>query len=176
MDASRARFRDACIARTSPLSGFNPTLTTGRLPRSIPLPLSGFFPPSVPGCTRLLPAALCPILSREMGLIGMASAGYRWPERDAGENRPASSPGSAGMRTGSRDGQGGAVEALGETERMALDTLAIQVGRLREEVHRMAKELDALLVWERSCPMCGRGLRRESVSDLARCACGWVWE
>lgn len=68
------------------------------------------------------------------------------------------------------------MEALGETERMALDTLAIQVGRLREEVHRMAKELDALLVWERSCPMCGRGLRRESVSDLARCACGWVWE
>ncbi|MGH7432451.1 MAG: hypothetical protein ACREJL_01725 [Candidatus Methylomirabilales bacterium] len=68
------------------------------------------------------------------------------------------------------------MQALGQTERMALDTLALQVARLREEVHRMAKELDALLTWERYCPMCGRGLRRESVSDLARCACGWVWE
>lgn len=62
------------------------------------------------------------------------------------------------------------------TERTALDTLALQVARLREEVHRMAKELDALLIWERSCPMCGLGLWRESVSDFIRCACGWEWE
>lgn len=80
------------------------------------------------------------------------------------------------METRARDGEGEAVQALGQTERMGLDTLALQVARLREEVHRMAKELDALLTWERYCPMCGRGLRRESVSDLARCACGWVWE
>lgn len=71
---------------------------------------------------------------------------------------------------------GGAVETLGETEREALDTLVVRVARLREEIHQLSKELDALLTWERYCPMCGRGLRRESVSDLTPCACGWVWE
>jgi hypothetical protein len=50
------------------------------------------------------------------------------------------------------------------------------VERLREEVHRMVKELDALLVWERYCPNCGRGVRRESISEVAQCGCGWVWE
>ena len=69
-----------------------------------------------------------------------------------------------------------AIKALTEPERAALDTLALQVARLREEVRRMAKELDAVLVWERYCPICGRGLRRESISEVTRCACGWVWE
>ena len=68
------------------------------------------------------------------------------------------------------------METMQDTERTALDTLAVQVAKLREEVHRMAKELDALLVWECYCPMCGRGLRRESISEVTRCACGWVWE
>ena len=68
------------------------------------------------------------------------------------------------------------MQTMADTERTALDTLAVQVARLREEIQRMAKELDALLVWERYCPMCGRGLRRESVSEETRCACGWVWE
>ncbi|MCI0370379.1 MAG: hypothetical protein L0214_03130 [candidate division NC10 bacterium] len=68
------------------------------------------------------------------------------------------------------------METMQDTERTALDSLAVQVAKLREEVHRMAKELDALLVWERYCPMCGRGLRRESISEVTRCACGWVWE
>ncbi len=68
------------------------------------------------------------------------------------------------------------MEAMEGTERTALDTLAVQVAQLREEVRRMAKELDAMLVWERYCPMCGRGLRRESISEVTRCACGWVWE
>lgn len=68
------------------------------------------------------------------------------------------------------------MEAMEETQRTALDTLAVQVAQLREEVRRMAKELDAVLVWERYCPMCGRGLRRESISEVTRCACGWVWE
>jgi len=68
------------------------------------------------------------------------------------------------------------VEAMGDIEKTALDTLALQVGQLREEVRRMAKELDAMLVWERYCPMCGRGLRRERVSEVTQCACGWVWE
>jgi hypothetical protein len=68
------------------------------------------------------------------------------------------------------------METMQDTERTALDTLAVQVAKLREEVHRMAKELDALLVWERYCPMCGRGVRRESISEATRCACGWVWE
>ena len=68
------------------------------------------------------------------------------------------------------------MDGMADTGRMALDTLALEVARLREEVQRMAKELDALLVWERYCPMCGRGLRRETVSEVARCTCGWVWE
>ncbi len=68
------------------------------------------------------------------------------------------------------------MEAMEETQRTALDTLAVQVAQLREEVRRMAKELDAVLVWERYCPMCGRGLSRESISEVTRCACGWVWE
>ncbi len=68
------------------------------------------------------------------------------------------------------------MEAMGDIEKTALDALALQVGQLREEVRRMAKELDAMLVWERYCPMCGRGLRRESVSEVTRCGCGWVWE
>ena len=68
------------------------------------------------------------------------------------------------------------MEVLAETERTALDALALRVAQLREEIHRMAKELDTLLTWERNCPMCGEGLRRESICDLARCACGWVWE
>ena len=68
------------------------------------------------------------------------------------------------------------MEAMGDIEKTALDTLALQVGQLREEVRRMAKELDAMLVWERYCPMCGRGLRRERVSEVTQCACGWVWE
>ncbi|MGH7395230.1 MAG: hypothetical protein ACREJF_06480, partial [Candidatus Methylomirabilales bacterium] len=63
------------------------------------------------------------------------------------------------------------METMQDTERTALDTLAVQVAKLREEVHRMAKELDALLVWERYCPMCGRGVRRESLSEVTRCAC-----
>lgn len=69
-----------------------------------------------------------------------------------------------------------AIKAVTESERTALDTLALQVTRLRDEVRRMAKELDAVLVWERYCPICGRGLRREGVSEVTRCACGWVWE
>ena len=68
------------------------------------------------------------------------------------------------------------MEAMEDIEGTALDNLALQVAQLREEVRRMAKELDAVLVWERYCPMCGRGLRRERVSEVARCACGWVWE
>ncbi|HEV8663641.1 MAG TPA: hypothetical protein VGT06_10965 [Candidatus Methylomirabilis sp.] len=68
------------------------------------------------------------------------------------------------------------MEAMADIERTALDTLTLRIGQLREEVHRLAKELDALLVWERYCPMCGRGLRRESVSEVTRCTCGWVWE
>lgn len=68
------------------------------------------------------------------------------------------------------------MEAMQDLERTALDTLALRVAQLREEVHWMAKELDALFVWERSCLTCGRGLRRESVSEVTRCACGWVWE
>jgi hypothetical protein len=63
-----------------------------------------------------------------------------------------------------------------DIEKTALDTLALQVAQLREEVRRMAKELDAMLVWERYCPMCGRGLRRERVSEVTRCTCGWDWE
>jgi len=69
-----------------------------------------------------------------------------------------------------------AAEAAVDLERTGLDSLAFQVERLREEVHRMVKELDALLVWERYCPTCGRGVRRESISEVARCGCGWVWE
>lgn len=68
------------------------------------------------------------------------------------------------------------MEAMADTDRTALDTLAVRIAQLREEVHWMAKELDALLVWERSCPTCGRGLVRESVSAVARCGCGWTWE
>lgn len=68
------------------------------------------------------------------------------------------------------------MEVMGDIEKTALDTLTLQVGELREEVRRMAKELDAMLVWERYCPMCGRGLRRERASEVTQCACGWVWE
>jgi hypothetical protein len=73
-------------------------------------------------------------------------------------------------------GRPAAIGAVTEPERAALDALALQVAQLRDEVHQMAKELDALLVWERPCQICGRGLQRASLSELTRCDCGWVWE
>jgi hypothetical protein len=30
-------------------------------------------------------------------------------------------------------------------------------------------------MWVRKCPVCGKELRKSSLAEALKCACGWLW-
>jgi hypothetical protein len=56
-----------------------------------------------------------------------------------------------------------------------LEGVRVAIERMVSEIHQMREALDALFQWVRTCPQCGRELRREDPMETVRCVCGWVW-
>lgn len=47
-----------------------------------------------------------------------------------------------------------------------------ELGRI---VAGFREQLDGMLEWIRTCPQCGRELRRRDPMEIVKCPCGWVW-
>jgi hypothetical protein len=56
-----------------------------------------------------------------------------------------------------------------------LEEMRVALGAMTLEIRRLIGGLDALFEWVRTCPQCGRELRREDPMETVRCVCGWVW-